>query len=317
MLYKRIGDSDVKISIIGMGGHEYLSSGKSRGFNEDFELATKPGYIFDGFGDERRKKIISLAFEHGINFFDVTQDSEKEAIGRNLKEIIPPYEVYIQTRPEGMVYTYDKNNQKMADYDLLKAEVHRSLKLLRRECIDFFNFAFMESALCHDPDYLTKIKYNIKQLKKEGLIRFACADTFSGEFTYLEQIKADCFDVVYINFNFADYRPLKKVFPLAREKNMAIITREAFMKGELFKMAEEIGIKDKGRLAKAALKWSLAHAGVTSVILGTNNPDHFVDNLKIIDDMELNDAEIQLIEEVKKTEIYKKYEAKKNKEFMN
>jgi len=31
--------------------------------------------------------VLSIAFDQGINFFDVTQDSEKEALGRNLKEI--------------------------------------------------------------------------------------------------------------------------------------------------------------------------------------------------------------------------------------
>ena len=41
----------------------------------------------------------------------MTIDSEKEALGRNLKEVPPPYEIYIQTRPEGMGYGYDPNNQ--------------------------------------------------------------------------------------------------------------------------------------------------------------------------------------------------------------
>ena len=49
----------------------------------------------------------------------MTIDSEKEALGHNLKEVPPPYEIYIQTRPEGMGYGYDPNNQKMGDYALL------------------------------------------------------------------------------------------------------------------------------------------------------------------------------------------------------
>jgi aryl-alcohol dehydrogenase-like predicted oxidoreductase len=161
VIYRRMGRTDIEVSIFAMGGHEYLPDGRSRGFNEDFDLATKPGYIFEGFGQERRLKILSIAFENGVNFFDVTQDSEKEALGRNLKEVSPPYEIYIQTRPEGMVYTYDQFNKKMADYDLLKTEVQRSLKLLQRECLDFLNIAFMRSALDHDPEYLDKIKRNI------------------------------------------------------------------------------------------------------------------------------------------------------------
>ena len=90
-----------------------------------------------------------------------------------------------------MVYTYDLYNCKMGQYESLKAEVQRSLKLLMRDHLDFLNIAFMQSALDHDSEYLDKIKNNVERLKKEGLIRFVCADTFSGEYTYLSQIKSD------------------------------------------------------------------------------------------------------------------------------
>jgi hypothetical protein len=56
MIYKKIGSTDVEISIFAMGGHEYLPDGLSRGFNEDFNLAVRPDYIFEGFGQETRKK---------------------------------------------------------------------------------------------------------------------------------------------------------------------------------------------------------------------------------------------------------------------
>ena len=42
MIYRQIGDSDVQLSIIGLGGHEYLDNGTSRGFNEDFAAAVRP-----------------------------------------------------------------------------------------------------------------------------------------------------------------------------------------------------------------------------------------------------------------------------------
>ena len=57
-----------------------------------------------------------------------------------------------------MVYSYDEFNKKMAEYDLLKAEVQRTLKLLQRDHLDFLNVAFMRSALEHDPEYIEKIK---------------------------------------------------------------------------------------------------------------------------------------------------------------
>jgi predicted aldo/keto reductase-like oxidoreductase len=315
MIYKRIGDTEVEISVFSMGGHEYLPDGRSRGFNEDFNLAVRPGYIFEGFGQEIRRKVLSVAFEYGINFFDVTQDSEKEALGRNLKEIPPPYEIYIQTRPEGMVYGYDLYNQKMANYELLKAEVQRGLKLLQRERLDFLNIAFMKSALDHDPEYLDMIRNNIENLKKEGLIRFACADTFSGEYTYLKQIEAGCFDGVYINFNFADYGALGKVLPAAKEKGLPVISREAFMKGALFQMGNEVGFTDHSQLAAIGIKWNLSHEEVTSVVVGTNNPEHLKKNLEAIHDLEFNDEEQKIIEKIKTSSLYKAYEDRKTKEF--
>jgi len=250
-----------------------------------------------------------------INFFDVTQDSEKEALGRNLREMAPPYEIYIQTRPEGMVYTYDPYNAKMARYGLLKAEVQRSLSLLRRERIDFLNFAFMKSALDHDPEYLEKIGDNIDRLKKEGLILFACADTFSGQSTYLRQIKAGGFDAVYINFNFADAGAERKVLPLARERGLGVISREAFMKGELFKMGQEVGLTDRNLLSRLALKWNLARPEVTTVVIGTNNPAHLAANLEVVKNLKLTREEEEIIGRIKTSSLYQAYEARKSKEF--
>ncbi len=315
MIYKKIGSTDVEISIFAMGGHEYLPDGRSRGFNEDFNLAVRPDYIFEGFGQETRKKVLSLAFEYGINFFDVTQDSEKEALGRNLKEMPPPYEIYVQTRPEGMVYGYDPYNQKMANYELLRAEVQRGLKLLRRERLDFLNIAFMKSALDHDPEYLDKIRSNLENLKKEGLIRFACADTFSGEYTYLKQIEAGCFDAIYINFNFADHGATRAVFSAAKEKGLSVISREAFMKGALFQMGEEVGLAQRSQLAAIGIKWNLAHEEVTTVVVGTNNPEHLKKNLEVVNHVALTDEENQIVEKIKTSSLYKAYEERKTKEF--
>jgi len=50
MIYRKMGNTDVRISILSLGGHEYLPNGRSRGFNENLALAVKPGYIFEGFG---------------------------------------------------------------------------------------------------------------------------------------------------------------------------------------------------------------------------------------------------------------------------
>jgi aryl-alcohol dehydrogenase-like predicted oxidoreductase len=317
MQYRRLGNTDVELSIIGLGGHEYLPNGKSRGFNEpvDAHLAVKPGQIYPGFGGPRRKEIISLAYDHGINFFDVTVDSEKEALGRNLKELPPPHEIFIQTRPEGMVYTYDEHNRQMADYGLLKTEVQRGLKLLQRERLDILNIAFMQSALDNDPDYLAKIRYNVGELKREGLIRFASADTFSGEATYLTEIESGIFDTLFINFNFADDAANDRVLPAATKNGLGVNSREAFMKGALFAMGEEVGLTDRDQLARLALKWNLAQPGVTTVVTGVHSREQLLNGLSILDDLTSTNEEEDILVQLKKSETYATYARERRSRF--
>lgn len=315
MLYRQIGHSEVHVSVFGLGGHEFLPNGKSRGFNEDAHKAVSPGYLFKGFGGDKRKRVLAAAFANGINLLDTTIDSEKDALGRNLKEIQPPYDIHIQTRPEGMVYTYDPYNQKMAHYDLLKSEVIRGLTLLQRQQLDFLNIAFMSSALTRDPDYLRKMCNNVTRLKNEGLIRFACADTFSGEATYLKEIETGCFDAIYINFNFADACAIHKVLPAAKAKNMAVFAREAFMKGVLFQMGEDVGLVDRNALARAALKWVLTQPEVTAVMVGVETPEQLANNLEVLEDLTLSREDRLIIDRLKKSPTYSSYTQQKAAQF--
>jgi len=315
MIHRRIGDSDVEVSIIALGGHEYLPDGRSRGFNEVPDLAVIPGYIVDGFGQERRKELIKFCYRQGINFFDATMDSEKDALGRNLQELPPPHEVYVQTRPEGLVYDRDPCNQKMANYEVLKAEVQRGLGLLRRDRLDFLNIAFMRWALDHDPAYLAKIGHNIRRLKADGLIRFACLDTFSGERTYQRGIEAGCFDAVYVNLNLANDGALEKVFPAAKEAGLAVFVRECFMKGELFYMGDEVGITNRARLAQTALKWCLAQDAVTLVVVGCHDAAQMASNLGVLENLELNDEDRAIIDGLRTSTRFASYRTDRRSRF--
>ncbi|MFL7810423.1 MAG: aldo/keto reductase [Anaerolineae bacterium] len=315
MIYRSTARVDAKLSIIGLGGHEYLPDGRSRGFNEDSTLAITPGYLFPGFGGEKRVRVLAAAYEHGISFYDATIDSEKEALGRNLQEMPPPHAVYLQTRPEGMVYTYDEYNQRMADYALLKAEVQRGLELLQRERLDVLNVAFMAAALKHDPYYLEKIAGNVGRLKQEGLIRWANADTFSGEETYLRQIAQDCFDGIYINLNFADCYGERQVLPAAHERGMAVFAREAFMKGALFRMGAEAGVIDRDPLARVALKWLLAHDEVTVVVVGADVPAQLANSVSVLDDPGMDQEDEALLHRLRGTAAYQEYERRKAVQF--
>ncbi len=262
-----------RLSRVALGGHEYLADGRSRGFNESFADAIRPGHIFPGFGGPARRAVLARAYDLGITFFDVTLDSEKEALGRNLAEMPPPYEVFVQTRPEGMVYGYDPGNTKLLDLGLLRIEVQRCLKLLRRERLDILNCAILRPAL-DQSGYLDILAGNIAELQREGLVGLAAADTFSGEVVYRAMIATGAFATLNVNFNLADDAPADAVLGLPA----GIVVREAFVKGEIFRLGAAAGIDDPASLARAAMKWVMAHGGVDAVIAGAATPDHLSAN---------------------------------------
>jgi aryl-alcohol dehydrogenase-like predicted oxidoreductase len=264
-----LGRTGLHLTALALGGHEYLPDGRSRGFNEDMRLAISPGHIGQGYAGLKRRQVLGAAYDLGINVFDVTIDSEKEALGRNLREMPPPYEVFIQTRPEGMCYSYDPNNRKLLDYALLRAEVQRGLTLLGRETLDFLNVGLLAWSIDSDPDYLAKLAHNLGALKQEGLIRCAVADSFSGVCLYLAMLASGAFDAVNINLNLGDALGLRRTIPAARGNRLGVIAREAFFKGELFHIGAACGIDDRSLLARVAIKW-VAHALLDRFALESN-----------------------------------------------
>lgn len=315
MIHRKIDRIGIELSLLGLGGHEFLPNGLSRGFNEDWKKALTPGNILPGFGGEKRRSVMAMAYEAGINFYDATQDSEKEALGRLLREMPPPFEVFVQTRPEDMMYDRDPGNIRMADYPQLKAEVERILILMGRGHLDFLNLGITPEAFGNDPEYLARLRSATDRLKDDGLIRFTSADTFRGEETYLSQIASGAFDTLFINLNFADSAGLTKVLPAARQARLGVNGREPYLKGALFKMGAEAGIGDKDALAQAALRWAFSLPELTSMMVGADNTDHLQSALAVLEAPNMTGEDQALLERVQATPAFQKYADGKAREF--
>jgi aryl-alcohol dehydrogenase-like predicted oxidoreductase len=280
--YYQLANSDVRLSEIGLGGHEFLPDGRVKAMGEDFHRSVTPGVIWEGFGQDDRRSLLQTALEAGVNFFDVTVDAEKDALGRNLEELSPSSPVYVQTRPEGMVYNNDpadEEKEKLLSYDLLAEEARRAAGLLRRDVIDYYNFGIYGPAVRRRPEYLGTLAGNVERLKREGLIRFACADGLSaGESLALEMIETGAFEAIFTNLSPLCDEPLHRLIPAARTRGLAIFTREAFVKGRLFTVAEAAGLTDRARVARAAIRWTLSQGIVTSLVVGVAEPAHLTAN---------------------------------------
>ncbi len=193
----------------------------------------------------------------------------------------------------------------MAQYDLLRAEVERICKLIQRDHVDILNFAFMQDAMDADPDYLAKIGDNIRRLKEAGLIRFASADTFSGESTSLRQFETGAFDSTFINYNPTDQAMEDRVIPGASSRGMAILTRECFRKGLLFALAEEAGFTDRAFVARCGIKWCIRDKRITAVMLGIASPEQLESNVAALESPDLTEEENAVLTAIFATDHFK------------
>jgi aryl-alcohol dehydrogenase-like predicted oxidoreductase len=96
---------------------------------------------------------------------------------------------------------------------------------------------------------------------------------------------------------------------------MAVMAREAYLKGALFQMGEEAGLCDRGALACAALKWVLAQEGVTAVMVGVDQAGQLDEAVAVLDDPELGERDLELLDKVRQTTAYRAYEARKRRQF--
>src|SRR5438128_2500650 len=98
-------------------------------------------------------------------------------------------------------------------------------------------------------------------------------------------LKTGAYDFVQINYSLAERDAEKRLLPLAKERNVAVIINRPFAEGALFRRtkgkplppwAAELGIAS---WAQYFLKWIVSHAAVTCAIPGTGRPEHMRDNL--------------------------------------
>ena len=158
---------------------------------------------------------------------------------------------------------------------------------------------------------------NVARLRDAGLIGRAGCDTFSSEATYLRQIESGHFDSIAINFNFADAGAVENVLPAAAERGMGVVTREAFLKGALFRMGREAGIVDRDALARAALRWNLSHRHVTSVLVGAADASQLRNAASILDDLPLSADDERLLDQLRATDTYRSTRASKDGGFFS
>jgi len=326
MIYRILGKTGLKVSVLGMG-----CSGIGKGL-----------YSND---DDESLKTLYEAFEAGINFFDTAPnysngDSER-LIGRALKnkrdEIIIAGKVGITfttvgklakkikpfLSPVKSILLPAKNNlpnlyrsQRGNNFskEFIIKTVEGSLKRLQTDYLDLLLLHHPTNQILETGDFCETFEL----LKTQGKIRFYGVSCDSVEQALLS-LKLNGVSSIQIELNMLDKDPIKEILPIAIKSNIGIIARLPLAKGlltdkisdtkaekwsfdrKLFeerkRKAKELKflVKENRSMVQAALQFLMQVEGVSVALPGFSNRKHLDEILNSFSANPLSQEELEKI----------------------
>jgi aryl-alcohol dehydrogenase-like predicted oxidoreductase len=290
MKYRPFGKSGLNVSEIGFGA---WALGGQWGSQDDSDSIAA----------------LNTAIDLGVNFIDTAQvygDGRSErVIAKVLQERSEEIYVATKTAPNDGPWPpspYCKAEERYSE-SYLRANVEERLKNLQTDCIDVLQLHTWTRAWNGDP-----VPFEILgRLRDEGKLRLIGLSTPEhDQNAVIDLMRRGLVDVVQVIYNLFEQEPAAELLPVAAETGTAIIVRVVFDEGALtgkyraghqfpaddfrsgyfagdrldraVERVEEIrrdiadaGLADSHTLAEVAIKFALAHGGVSTVIPGIRN----------------------------------------------
>jgi len=254
MIHLPVSDTGIKVSPLGLGTVK-LGRNQAVKYPTSFKLPD----------DKQVINLLNTAAELGINLLDTAPayGNSEERLGLLMKKTSADW---IVTTKAGEIFdpatgesTYNFTSE------FIKDSVLQSMKRLQRDYLDIVlihSNGDDENIINHFGalDVLT-------DLKKQGLIRATGMSTKTVEGGILAAKKAD---VVMATYNL-EYQDEKPVIDFARKNNKAIFIKKALSNGHAIIGSEKDPVQK-------SFDFIYSNKGVTSIILGTINPKHLIEN---------------------------------------
>ena len=314
MKYRKLGNSDLSVSVIGLGA---LHFGVFLNENEATEL-------------------INTAFSHGIQFIDTAPmygSGKSEAIiGRAIKG---RRQQFVIGSKVGLVPIVNEQGQfgvktVPLDEKMITSSVETSLKSLQTDYIDLLQLHAYDAAVPVEETLMT-----LEKLKSSGKIRaFGCSNYHREEMKLvcdaIVKCKVSHFSSLQTHYNLLERRFETDLRPHCIEHNMGVLCYRALSRGILnYKYKPGEAIPDNSRAAGSArvrqllkedvlelvkrlnnfaaqksmtagtlaLAWLLSRSTVSSAVLGIRNTSQLLENISALD-WQITDSDIQAIDEI-------------------
>ena len=285
---RALGRTGMEVSVLGFGGAEI-------GFQKSPQ--------------ENVTRLLNAALDAGLNVIDTaecyggTEDhaSSEDLIGDALSHRRNDFFLFTKCG-----HAAGFANEEDWDPKMLEQSIERSLKRLKTDCVDLLQLHSCSEALLKTGDVIEVLH----RARAAGKTRFI---GYSGDNEAAIYAVTSCpFDTLQTSINIADQSVLDTVIPSARYNGLGVIAKRpianaAWLSGETppangyikpyWDRLSELNYPflHTPDAVSFALRYTLSIPGVHTAIVGTQNPDRWAANARLLDAGPLSKAEIETI----------------------
>lgn len=293
MEYRVLGRTGMRVSELGLGGHEYARFLNPHHFprKRGLEEEVSPEELLKG--QDARNRLIEYAIGSGVNYFDTGLVEECQSLGLALKTLGIRGKVHIAAESlwplRGLKETPRDSWRKV-----VSEWVEGRLRLLQTTYIDVFNLHTPEADYSRDRfEFLIDA---LRKIKDQGKIRAIGASSHKLRFLAELIRKYDCFDSVMVPYNYRLQESREVLFPLCAALDVGVVVMKPFSwpyYGLSFIHFQPDEKRTKGYTpSQTSLRWILESPEVSSIVPAANNIDELKENLAIFAEQHEVDEDI-------------------------
>jgi aryl-alcohol dehydrogenase-like predicted oxidoreductase len=298
MKYRTLGRTGIDVSEIGYGAWGI------------------GGIQWTGGDDEEAKRAVHLAIDHGLNFIDTALAYGGGHSERLVGEVVRSRSerIYIATKipPKNRQWPAgDVPLQEVFTYDYIIESTEQSLSNLGVQTIDLQQLHVWHDNWTELPEWIEALT----ALREQGKVRyFGISINDYQPWNALKVLRQGHIDVVQVIYNIFEQAPENELFPLCQELNIGVIARVPFDEGGLtgaikpdtvfpetdfrswffrgdrkervFNRVERLKLllgAEAENLAELALRFTLSHEALSTVIPGMRTANHVTSNCSYSD----------------------------------
>ena len=282
---RQLGQTDMRVSLLGFGGAEIG---------------------FQGAAEETVERLLKSALDAGLNVIDTGEcyEGSEELIGKAVSDRRADYYLFTKCgHPRGI------GSEDWSPSSLLES-IERSLRRLRTERLDLIQLHSCSEAVLRKGDAIGALQ----TAREKGYARYIgySGDSVAAKYA----VECGAFDTLQTSVNIADQEAIELTLPLAREKQMGVIAKRPIANAawkENHKPIDSYHHAYWDRLNKLnyefvrhlPLEESIAHAlrftltvpGVHTAIVGTTKPERWQENAKLVEAGLMSEADYRAVRE--------------------